>query len=318
MTFVGRTALFQSSAFLNHKTGAGHPESASRLKAIASRLPQFASRDRLDILDAPLVDRSLLELVHPREYIAQLEAACGAGPGCLDEGDTMVSTGSLEAALRAAGAAVEAVALVMQGSYANAFCAVRPPGHHAEESTAMGYCLFNNAAVAASAARNCAGADRIVILDWDVHHGNGTQHLFEEDPSVFYISLHQYPFYPGTGAENETGRGNGLGATKNFPLRAGTGDSAYLDIFRHAISDLVLRFRPNLIIVSAGFDAHYRDPLAGMRVTTEGFTEMSNIVCQLARETCEGRVVSLLEGGYDLTALAESVEAHVNALAAHA
>jgi len=253
--------------------------------------------------------------VHPETYVAAIEDACRRAPVRLDP-DTAVSTGSWEAALLSAGAVVDASDAVAAGRLRSAFVCTRPPGHHAETGRAMGFCLFNNVAVAARFLQAERGLGRIFVVDWDVHHGNGTQQVFEADDSVFYFSTHQYPFYPGTGARNERGRGRGEGFTLNVPLPAGTGDAEYLRVFREVLRPAIESFAPDLILISAGFDAHRDDPLASMEVTEKGFSGMTRIVRDAAEEHCGGRVVSVLEGGYDLNALARSVEAHLRELGA--
>jgi acetoin utilization deacetylase AcuC-like enzyme len=227
----------------------------------------------------------------------------------LDGGDTHASERSWEAALRASGSVVEAVDHVLGERDGLAFCAVRPPGHHAERDRPMGFCLFNNVAVGARHAQRAHGIRKVAILDWDVHHGNGTQHIFEDDASVFYVSLHQYPFYPGTGASTERGRGAGEGCTLNIPLPAGTGEDRYLEAFDRQVLPGLHRFGPELLLISAGFDAHRDDPLGGMRLSEGSFAQFTARVKDLAP------IVSVLEGGYDLEALARSVEAHLTVLA---
>ena len=240
--------------------------------------------------------------------------SCEKGISVLDAGDTVVCRDSYSVALLAAGGVIEGIRSIFEGTIKNVFCAIRPPGHHAKSDVAMGFCLFNNAAIAARFAQTSFKLDRVLILDWDVHHGNGTQQIFESDPSVFYISIHQYPFYPGTGGQNDTGKGAGLGATKNFPLTAFKGDEDYLDIFENTIPDIVKTFSPQLIILSSGFDAHIRDPLASMRVSTDVFKRMTEIILKIAEEQCEGRLLSILEGGYDLKALQECTHAHIESM----
>lgn len=265
----------------------------------------------LEPRDAPGIDPALLELVHPSALVDHVLAPMGHDERRWIDGDTVMSAGSAEAALRAAGAVCDAIDSVMAGDVDNAFCAVRPPGHHAEPGRAMGFCLFNNVAVGALYARETYGLGRIAAVDFDVHHGNGTQAAFESDGDLFYASTHQWPLYPGTGAAGETGVGN----ICNVPLAPGSGSRA----FRRAMSETVLpaleAFRPDMILLSAGFDAHNDDPLAGLEFRTEDYGWVTAQLVRIAEGLCGGRMVSALEGGYDLQALAESVVAHVGALA---
>jgi acetoin utilization deacetylase AcuC-like enzyme len=244
-----------------------------------------------------------------------IKRRCLAGETVLDTGDTHACRESYDAALLAAGAVLQAVDGVMKGELSAAFCAVRPPGHHAESEAAMGFCLFNNIAIGARYAQKKYGVERVAILDWDVHHGNGTQEIFYADDSVFYISLHQYPYYPGTGAANETGTGNGEGLTLNCPMAAGSGWKEYEEAFRSKILPALHKFQPHLVMISAGFDAHKDDPLAHIQLTEDSFAEMTNMMMEIASKYCNGKIISVLEGGYDLQALARSVEKHVHALA---
>jgi len=313
---VSGTAILASSLSARHDTGPGHPERAARIEAVERRLSACGLMAQAERVEAPAAEVAWLERVHDAAYVRGVEAAIARGARVLDEGDTRVSADSYRAALAAAGGAVRAVEGVVDGAWKNAFVAARPPGHHAERGTAMGFCLFNNAAVAAAHARAALGLQRVAILDWDVHHGNGTQHAFEEDGQVFYASLHQWPLYPGTGLARERGRGAGVGATLNCPQEPGAGDREWLGALEDTVLPAIEAFRPELVIVSAGFDAHERDPLAQTRLSTAAFGTMTESVLELARSCCGGRVVSLLEGGYDLDALADCVEAHVGALAA--
>jgi len=249
-----------------------------------------------------------LEAVHTRDHILRIRQVCEAGGGVLDGGDTHASPASYRVALLAAGAVLSCIDAVLTGSVRSAFCAVRPPGHHAESDTPMGFCLFNNVAVGARYAQHRHRIERVAILDWDVHHGNGTQHIFEEDPSVLYISLHQYPFYPGTGAASERGRGAGEGTTMNIPLPAGTDEHRYREEFAAKVVPALRDFAPGLLLISAGFDAHRDDPLADLRLTESSFGELTRQVAGIAP------AVSVLEGGYNLAALARSVEHHLRAL----
>jgi acetoin utilization deacetylase AcuC-like enzyme len=243
-----------------------------------------------------------------------VDDACAVAAGFLDSMDTTLSAASARVARLASGSLLRLAREVAQGRLDGGFAAVRPPGHHAERDLAMGFCLFNNVAVAAAWLRQRAGFERVAIVDWDVHHGNGTQHIFEADPSVFFFSCHQMPLYPGTGAAYERGRGAGEGATLNCPLRPGAGDDLFLGTLRGPLVDALERFRPEFVLVSAGFDAHGADPLGGLEVSTEAYAEATRIVRAIAERHAGGRLVSVLEGGYDLDALAASAAAHVEAL----
>jgi acetoin utilization deacetylase AcuC-like enzyme len=303
------TLLFTHAACLEHDPGSYHPECPDRLRAIikALRAPEFA---RLEWRDAPAADIEDLARAHPRSHIERVFSAVPkAGHASLDS-DTVLSPGSREAALRAAGALCGAVDAVIAGEAHNAFCAVRPPGHHAESDRPMGFCLFNNVAIGALRAREKHGLERIAVVDFDVHHGNGTQQIFEEDPDLFYASTHQYPLYPGTGARSETGVGNIV----NMPLPPLSGSVE----FRHAVIASILPalddFGPDLLIISAGFDAHRRDPLGQLDLTEEDFAWVTERLLERAAHHCHGRLVSALEGGYDLDALAASAAAHVRTL----
>jgi acetoin utilization deacetylase AcuC-like enzyme len=297
-------------AALDHQMPLGHPERPDRIRAIERALEheRFAGLVREQ---APLGDFDRVALAHPEAYIAQLQSAAPReGMVRIDE-DTVMSPGTLEAALRGAGGAVRAVDEVMQGHVANAFVAMRPPGHHAERVRAMGFCFFNNAAVAARHAQQRYGAERVAITDWDVHHGNGTQDIFWSDPSVLYASTHEMPLYPGTGALSERGEHDTI---VNAPLAAGDGGEVFREAFEAAVLPRIDAFQPDLIVISAGFDAHWRDPLASLNLTEADFAWATKRLMDLADRHAGGRVVSLLEGGYDLEGLAKSTAAHVNAL----
>jgi acetoin utilization deacetylase AcuC-like enzyme len=308
------TAFFYDPIFLEHETGAGHPERADRLRAIVERLHADALWDRLEHHAPRPATVDEITLVHPLEHVEAIRRASERGGASIDP-DTVVSAASYEAAARAAGAGIEACALVLGGSASNAFCAVRPPGHHAETRRAMGFCLFNNIAVAARHVQRAHGLARVAIVDWDVHHGNGTQEIFERDPTVLYVSTHQHPLYPGTGLASETGRGEGEGFTLNIPMPSGSDDDDYRRAFERITTKLD-EFRPELLLVSAGFDAHRRDPLASMLVTTEGFRWMMAWAMATAERLCDGRLVAMLEGGYDLTGLSQSVSACISEMLA--
>ncbi|TLY27794.1 MAG: histone deacetylase [Ignavibacteria bacterium] len=307
---ASRTGFVYTERFLDHKTGLGHPERPERLRAIVSRLKEVKLASSLEPISIEPASEEWMSKVHTPAHIRFVRETCLRG-GILDGGDTPVSKDSYEVALLAAGAVIAAVAAVLNGGMENAFCAVRPPGHHATQAVSMGFCLFNNAAIGARFAQAAHGLKRVAIIDWDVHHGNGTQEIFYEDKSVFYISTHQYPFYPGTGSRTETGSGEGKGYTLNIPMSAGSGEKEYLDAFRGEILPALDRYRPELIMISAGFDAHRDDPLANINLTEESFSKLTLLISESARRNCNGKIVSVLEGGYHLTALARSVEAHL-------
>jgi acetoin utilization deacetylase AcuC-like enzyme len=302
-------------ACLAHSNGPGHPERPERLQAIRAHLEATGLLARMLAIEPAPCPLDLIARVHTREHIDLVRRACERAPAWLDP-DTGVSAGTWEAALLSAGGGVAACDAVIERRVSAAFVATRPPGHHAEADRAMGFCLFNNVAIAARHLQDRHGVGRVFILDWDVHHGNATQHSFEEDDTVFYFSTHQFPFYPGTGARGERGRGRGAGFTLNVPMRPGSGDGDYLHVFRDELVPALNAFRPEFILVSAGFDAHRDDPLAGMALTEAGYAALTGVVREAADRLCDGRVVSLLEGGYDLRALALSVEAHLRSLGA--
>ena len=305
--------LVLDERFEGHDTGPGHPERPARLRAIRGALEPLMAPHWTRIEPRAATDAMLLA-VHAREHLEDVAAACAHPTRVLDGGDTVVGPASERIARQAAGSIVEACRRVHAGEIRRAFAAVRPPGHHAERQRAMGFCLYNSVAVAAAWLR-AMGVERVLVVDWDVHHGNGTQHIFEEDPTVFYFSVHQWPLYPGTGAAEERGRGAGEGFTLNRPLPPGAGDEEFLAALRDDLVGAAAWFRPEFVLVSAGFDAHRADPLAQLRVTTPAFGEATRIVRELAQRHAGGRVVSCLEGGYDLEALAACVEEHVRGLA---
>ena len=308
------TCLFTSEKFKDHITGPGFPESPERLDAIIDHLEAIGLSNKLDVVEPNRKDKSLCKLVHDDEYISRVRYACELGAPIVDSGDNPISKNSYDTALLAVGGITEAVDKVFTGKADNAIILLRPPGHHAEKGMAMGFCLFNNVAIAAKYAQQNYEVEKVTIIDFDVHHGNGTQHIFESDPTVMYVSLHQYPFYPGSGAADEMGSGDGKGTTLNYPLKAGVGDAEFIDIFDNSLSDKVLKYNPDLIIVSAGFDAHMNDPIGGLNVTTEGYHNISRTITEIASEVSEGKIVSSLEGGYNLNALAESVTEHLKVL----
>lgn len=295
-----------------HLTGPGHPERPQRLVAIRRAIEASGLGETIPWVTAPQVDRDVLESVHAPSYIAGIEATARHGGGWLDP-DTAVGPESDVAALHAAGAAQRAAETLSAGEAGRAFVAVRPPGHHASADRGMGFCLFDNVAVAAVAARR-AGRERVMIVDWDVHHGNGTQAIFWRDPSVLYVSLHQEYWYPGTGAVEELGEGPGEGFTVNVPLPAETGDGGYGDVFAEVVLPLAAAFRPDFLAISAGYDAHASDPLGGMVLTTAGFGRLTQLLDGAARAV-DAPLLAVLEGGYDLDALGDSVVATLGVLA---
>lgn len=308
------TSLVTSEKYKYHITGPGFPESPERLDAIIDHLESTGLLNELDVVEPNRKDKSFCKLVHDDEYITRVRQACELGAPIVDTGDNPISKNSYDTALLAVGGITEAVDRVFTGSANNAMALLRPPGHHAEKGMAMGFCLFNNVAIAARYAQQNYEVEKVVIIDFDVHHGNGTQHIFESDPTVMYVSLHQYPFYPGSGSADETGSGDAKGTTINYPLNFGVGDNEFIDIFDNSISDKVLKYNPDLIIISAGFDAHVNDPIGGLNVTTEGYYNISKTIHKLADEVCGGKIISALEGGYNLKALSESVETHLKVL----
>jgi acetoin utilization deacetylase AcuC-like enzyme len=303
------TLLIEHPIFLEHEMPPGHPERVDRIRAVTEALanPRFDDAIRRE---APKAEVDAATLVHDRRYVDLIVGNAPTEGFVQLDADTFMSPGTLPAALHAVGGACLAVDEVMRGSVANAFCAIRPPGHHAESDSGMGFCIFNNVAIAARHAQKAHGAERVAILDWDVHHGNGTQEIFWRDPSVLYASSHQFPFYPGTGAANETGVGNIV----NAPLEAGAGAAEFRSALTGKLLPAIDAFRPDLMLISAGFDAHRRDPLGMLELGEEDFVWATRELMALANRHCAGRIVSMLEGGYDLQALAGSTAAHVAAL----
>lgn len=303
-----RIGFVYSDQFLNHRTPSGHPEREGRLVALKEHLEKTDLWNELQHLPPEPATADQVMRVHTQSHFDFIRETCEKGGGVLDSGDTFAVKASFDTALLAAGAVAGGVDTVLAGQHDAVFCAVRPPGHHAERDHPMGFCLFNNVAVGVAQALQVHGLERVAILDWDVHHGNGTQHIFEASPEVLFISLHQYPFYPGTGSSEERGIGKGEGFTLNIPLPAGTGEKTYEQAFDEEVLPALRKFRPQLLFISAGFDAHKDDPLGGMLLTEDSFAMMTRKVRGVAP------IVSVLEGGYNLTALARSVEAHLNAL----
>lgn len=307
------TLLLTHEGCLEHEMGPGHPERPQRLEAVLEELEsvQLPGLVHSRPARAPV---EAVEANHSPEHVEFIRRASGSGRLLAATPDTAIGPSTFDAALLASGAGLAAVDAVLSGAAANAFCLHRPPGHHAERDQAMGFCFFNHVAVAARHLRARHGVERVGIVDWDVHHGNGTQNSFYEDGSVFYFSVHQQNHYPFTGHVEETGAGEGEGTTLNAPLPAGAGDRGYRRIFRERLRPALERFEPGFLLLSAGFDAHASDPLGGMLMTREGFAGLTEECVSLARDLCQGRLVSLLEGGYDLEATATSVVAHLQVL----
>ena len=308
-------AVVEDPRFRDHSGPAGHPERPDRLLAVGAALA--ARREALTALEARLAQDDELLRIHAAPHLALIAEAAAHAPSRLDP-DTFASAESDRVARLAAGGAIDLVRAVASGRAHAGLAAVRPPGHHAETARPMGFCLYNNIAIAARAVQAELGVGKILVVDWDVHHGNGTQHSFEDDPSVLYFSTHQFPHYPGTGAWHEIGSGRGEGATVNVPMPAGCGDDEYLAVFARVLAPIARAFAPELILVSAGFDAHRDDPLAGMEVSARGYQGMAAQVRALADELCGGRVACVLEGGYAASGLREGVGALIDALCAAA
>jgi acetoin utilization deacetylase AcuC-like enzyme len=309
-----RIGLVADPVFETHDTGASHPETPARAARIREVLTDRGLVARcIGLPVVPATDAMLLR-VHDAAHVRRVEDACATGRRLIDSMDTAICGESARVARLAAGSVTALAAEVAASRLDAGLAVVRPPGHHAERDLAMGFCLFNNVAVAAAALRAEAAVDRVLIVDWDVHHGNGTQHMFEDDPSVFYYSSHQMPLYPGTGHAHERGKGPGLGATLNVPLRQGDSDDRFLAALAERLVPAMEVFRPEFVLVSAGFDAHSADPLGGLDVSTGAFASATRIVRGIAERHAAGRIVSVLEGGYDLDALAASTAAHLEAL----
>jgi acetoin utilization deacetylase AcuC-like enzyme len=308
------TGIVKDTRYMDHWMGDYHPECPQRLKVIYEMLEEPDMAGRFQEIPPRFAEKQELSLVHAGYYIDMLAATKGIDYTYLDP-DTQTCADSYQAAILAAGGLCEAISGVCAGKLKNAFALVRPPGHHAERAQAKGFCLLNNVAVGARYAQEALGLGRILIVDWDLHHGNGTQHSFEEDPTVLYFSTHQYPYYPGTGASSEIGTGSGLGFTVNVPLTVGHGDAEYLSIFERILKPIAIEYNPELILVSAGFDIYIGDPLGGMNVTPAGFAAMTRAIMDIADQCCDGKVVLTLEGGYDLYGERDSVKEVLRELA---
>lgn len=315
-----RLRVYHDPVVLSHGTGRNHPETPGRVAAVATALAAAG----FPLLCPPSPDRTVASLahVHDPRYVERVRETAALGPEeaelpftLLDSPDNPMSRSTFDVSVRTVGLVLAAVDDVMEGATQTAFVVTRPPGHHAREALAMGFCFFNSIAVAARDAQRRHGVERVLVADFDVHHGNGTQEAFWEDGSVAYLSVHRFPFYPGTGGRDETGSGSGLGFTLNVPLPAGAEDAAFAGGFEEALGKLLYRFRPDLVLVSAGFDAHHRDPLGGMRVSAEGFAHMTRALSEAAVTLSGGRLVSVLEGGYDQEGTTDGALAHARTLA---
>ena len=309
-----RTGLVYHEDYLKHDTGKTHPERKERLTAIINRLQEKGLLPRLVMIKPAPAAPEWIALVHSPEYVAEVEKTCKDGKQYLHSRDTVISRDSYAAACLAAGGVLCAIDAVMEGKVKNAFCAVRPPGHHASRDKAMGFCIFNNVAVGARYVQQKYRLAKVLIVDFDVHHGNGTQNIFYDDPDVLYFSVHRSPFYPGTGNADETGSGKGCGYKVNVPLAKDAGDQEYIKTFNEIFKPRAIEFHPDFILVSAGFDACEKDPLGGMKVTPGGYAAITGIIKEVAEKCCGGRLVSVLEGGYDLDGLSASAEAHISVL----
>lgn len=308
--------FFHHELFGKHLENYAHVEKPERLHAILKHIKSLPLASSLSFIEAIPAEIAWIARVHDAKYIDSIMGLRVDDAVVLDWGDTIATKDTPQAALHAAGAGVQAARMVLDGKLQAAFCAVRPPGHHAEHNRAMGFCIFNNIAIAAADLRETAGLKRIAIIDWDVHHGNGTERAFLHDNTVMYVSLHQYPHYPGTGHADSIGSGRGLGYTVNIPMAVGADDDDYVHAFHSRVLPAIDSFQPQFILISAGFDGHIDDPLSGTRLTSGIYGAMTALLRESARRHCQGRIVSMLEGGYHLTALAESVEAHLTALIA--
>ena len=305
--------ILYDDIFLEHNTGFGHPENHHRLSNTLDYLKSTGLWNKIHVKKPLKCSDKEISLVHDQGYILQVQQMAEKGGGMVDA-DTVISERSFEAALFASGATITAADRIMEKCCKSAFCLIRPPGHHAIPSRGMGFCLFNNAAVSARYLQSKHKIKRVLIIDWDVHHGNGTQDTFYDDPSVLYFSIHRFPFYPGTGSENETGSGNGNGYTVNVPLSYNTKPDEYFSKFKEVIEGKAKEFTPQFIIISAGFDAYIDDPIGGLGLEISDFTKLTDIVVKLAEECCNGRIISCLEGGYSLSDLPKCITAHLQAL----
>jgi acetoin utilization deacetylase AcuC-like enzyme len=310
---MARTGLIRDNAYLEHITSDFHPEHPDRLRAVYSMLEDPELQGKTEVLEAREATAEEIQWIHTESYYQKIESTRDCGHRQLDP-DTHISSQSYRTAKLAAGGLCELVDATCTGRIRNGFALVRPPGHHAEAGRGMGFCIYNNVAIAARYAQKKGLAERVLIVDWDLHHGNGTQHSFESDPSILYFSSHQFPYYPGTGRPDETGMGQAQGYTVNVPLPGGQGDEDFVRIYEDVLEPISAQFKPDLVLVSAGFDTYYQDPLGGMGVTEDGFAEITRVLMRIADASCRGRIVLTLEGGYHLDGLARSIKRVILAL----
>lgn len=315
--FMKRTGFVYDDRYLLHDTGGFHPESPERLKAICNRLRDSGMLDKLTLVAAEKANQRWIESIHNIHYIMRFDEACISGFDEFEHPDNAICRDTYDIAFLAVGGVLKAIDMVMKGELDNAFCAVRPPGHHAEVDKPMGFCYFNNVAIGARYVQKEYGINRVAIIDFDVHHGNGTQHIFDQDPTVFYYSIHEHPSfaYPGTGREFEVGIGEGDGCTVNSPVLPGRGDDEYRRLVMQDLVPAMKKFKPEFIILSAGFDAHQSDMMSGTNLSTDGYDFVSEVIMNLVNRFTGGRVVSVLEGGYNLDVLPILVENHIKILA---
>ena len=311
-----KTGFLYDDRYQEHLTGNYHPEMPDRLPAVYRGIQEAGLLEQLTLIKAVPADLKWVETVHDPQYIERLQKACKSGDNIFDSPDNQMCSATYEVSLLAVGGILEATRRVMEGELDNAFCAVRPPGHHAEVSQAMGFCYFNNVAIAARYIQQQWDIQRVGIVDFDVHHGNGTQHIFERDATVYYYSIHQHPTfaYPGTGREFETGKDAGRGYTKNSPMLPGQGDKEYKQILQRDLVPAFADFKPQVILVSSGFDGHIEDNMSDIKLTTDGYTWIIKMIVELAAEHAQGRLISVLEGGYSIRRLPELARNHVEVL----
>ena len=305
------TGIVKDYRYLNHETSSFHPESPKRLEAIYKMLEGADMKGKFTSIEPRLAEKSEIEMIHTRSYIREVADTAGASHCYLDP-DTETSPESYDIARLAIGGFCNAIDAVVEGRMKNSFAFVRPPGHHAEADRAAGFCLFNNVAIGAMHAISKHKMERVLVIDWDLHHGNGTQHSFYDDPRVIYFSTHQYPYYPGTGSLQEIGRGKGLGYTINVPLRTGPGDNEFVKIFNQILKPVALEYKPELVLLSAGFDIYFQDPLGGMKVTPKGFACLARVLLDIAEACCGGKFAVTLEGGYHIGGLTSSAKTVLN------